>query len=198
MISMHFSRSLWPGKWTSGSTFFCVGSEGSTLFILINFSRVILLEKRIWPIYLRNNICISDFHYANFLGVSLSGLIASRYSCPWIIICCCFYLLLDLTWALQLSSSNFLRSSGSSRRPAVSSSREPVIAGGDSDPSRARTTDASPGAVRKISSTAQISSPVLSSDQKRSSSSRNPNIKNFESTLKGIEGLHFNDERLHF
>lgn len=104
-----------------------------------------------------------------------------------------------LTWAVQISTSNFLRSSGSSRRPAVSSSREPVIAGADSEPSRARTTDASPGGLRKISSTAQRSSPVLSSDQKRSSSTRNPsNIKNFESTLKGIEGLHFNEERLHY
>uniref|UniRef100_A0A5B6ZPN3 non-specific serine/threonine protein kinase n=1 Tax=Davidia involucrata TaxID=16924 RepID=A0A5B6ZPN3_DAVIN len=100
----------------------------------------------------------------------------------------------------MLLGSNFLRSSGSSRRPAVSSSRDPVIVGSESDPYRLRATDASPGAIRKISSAAQRSSPVVSSDHKRSSSGRIPsNIKNFESTLKGIEGLHFNnDERLHY
>ncbi|KAA8541661.1 hypothetical protein F0562_022813 [Nyssa sinensis] len=101
----------------------------------------------------------------------------------------------------MLSGSNFLRASGSSRRPAVSSSRDPVIVGSESDPSRLRATDASPGTLRKISSAApQRSSPVVSADNKRSSSSRNPsNIKNFESTLKGIEGLHFNgDEKLHY
>ncbi|PSS18075.1 Casein kinase 1-like protein [Actinidia chinensis var. chinensis] len=98
-----------------------------------------------------------------------------------------------------LSGSNFMRSSGPSRRPAVSSSRDPVIAGSDSDPSRVRTTDASPGALRKISSVAQKSSPALSSDPKHTASGRNiSNIKNLESTLKGIEGLNFNtDERLH-
>lgn len=100
----------------------------------------------------------------------------------------------------NFSSSNFLRSSGSSRRPAVSSSRDPVIFGTESDPSRVRTTDMSPGALQKISSAARRSSPVVSSDQKRSSSIRNTsNIKNLESALKGIEGLNFNsDERLHY
>jgi casein kinase 1 len=100
----------------------------------------------------------------------------------------------------NFSSSNFLRSSGSSRRPAVSSSRDPVIFGTESDPSRVRTTDVSPGALQKISSAARRSSPVVSSDQKRSSSIRNTsNIKNLESALKGIEGLNFNsDERLHY
>ncbi|XP_058194161.1 casein kinase 1-like protein 2 [Rhododendron vialii] len=100
----------------------------------------------------------------------------------------------------NLSSSNFLRSSGSSRRPAVSSSRDPVIFGTESDPSRVRTTDVSPGALQKISSAAKRSSPVVSSDQKRGASMRNTsNIKNLESALKGIEGLNFNsDERLHY
>lgn len=101
---------------------------------------------------------------------------------------------------MQLSSSNFLRSSGSSRRPAVSSSRDPMIFGTESDPSRVRTTDVSPGALQKISSAAKRSSPVVSSDQKRVASMRNTsNIKNLESALKGIEGLNFNsDERLHY
>ncbi|KAL1810607.1 casein kinase 1-like protein 2 [Daucus carota subsp. sativus] len=98
----------------------------------------------------------------------------------------------------EIPGSNIMRSSGSSRRPAVSSSREPGIAGADFDSSRARTTDASPGTVGKISNTAQRNSPVLSSDQKHSTSSRNPNMKNLESTLKGIEGLHIKDERLHY
>ncbi|PSS07337.1 Casein kinase 1-like protein [Actinidia chinensis var. chinensis] len=97
-----------------------------------------------------------------------------------------------------LSSSNFMRSSESSRRPAVSGSRDPVIAGSDSD--CVRTTDASPRALRKISSTAQKSSPALSSDPKHTASGRNlSNIKNLEPTLKGIEGLNFNtNERLHY
>ncbi|KAG5537925.1 hypothetical protein RHGRI_025125 [Rhododendron griersonianum] len=99
----------------------------------------------------------------------------------------------------MLSSSNFLRSSGSSRRPAVSSIRDPVIAGSDSDPSRVRTTDVSSEALQKISSAAQRSS-VLSSDPKFNASGRiTSNIKNLESALKGIEGLHFNgDERTHY
>lgn len=97
---------------------------------------------------------------------------------------------------LQLPNAN-MRSSGSSRRPGVSGSREPGISGADFDSVRARATDASPGTVRKISSTVQRSSPVLSSDQKHCTSSRNPNTKNLESSLKGIEGLHINDERSH-
>ncbi|KVH92983.1 Protein kinase, ATP binding site-containing protein [Cynara cardunculus var. scolymus] len=92
----------------------------------------------------------------------------------------------DPSMSRELSSSNLLQSSGSSRRPAVSSSRE---AGGEPEPSYGRTTDASPGTVGRVTSTGQRSSPVVSSDQKRSIGSKN--IKNFESTLKGIEGLHF-------
>ncbi|XP_057978497.1 casein kinase 1-like protein 2 [Malania oleifera] len=98
----------------------------------------------------------------------------------------------------MLPSSNFLRSSGSSRRAAVSSSRDVVIIGSESDPSRPRTADASPGVLRKISS-GQRSSPIGSSDHKRASGRNTSNIKNFESALKGIEGLHFNnDERVHY
>ncbi|XP_052182095.1 casein kinase 1-like protein 2 isoform X2 [Diospyros lotus] len=101
-----------------------------------------------------------------------------------------------------LSGSNVLRSSGSARRPAVSSSRDPVIAGSESDPSRARATDSSPGALRKNPSTGQVlgqSSLVLSSDHKRTASRNFSTVKNMESTLKGIEGLHFSsDERLHY
>ncbi|XP_042480258.1 casein kinase 1-like protein 2 [Macadamia integrifolia] len=100
----------------------------------------------------------------------------------------------------MLPSSTFMgRSGGSSRRAAVSSSRDAVMVGSDSDPSRPRTTEASPGTFRKVAN-GQRSSPVTSAEHKRTSSSRNTsNIKNYESTLKGIEGLHFdNDERLQY
>ncbi|XP_004235583.1 casein kinase 1-like protein 2 isoform X1 [Solanum lycopersicum] len=103
----------------------------------------------------------------------------------------------DLSMGKELSSSSFFRTSGSTRRPAVSSSRDPVITGVEPDPSHIRKTDASPGQLRKTSSVAQRSSPVMSSDQKRSSSTRMD--KNFEAALKGIEGLSVkNDERLHY
>ncbi|MCD7449213.1 Casein kinase 1-like protein 2 [Datura stramonium] len=90
-----------------------------------------------------------------------------------------------------LPSSNFFRSSGSAKHPVVSSSRDPVIAGGEPDFSHTQTIDASAGSLRKISSAAQKSSQVVSSDNKRSSSTRNMNIKNLESAVKGIEGLSF-------
>ncbi|XP_015070401.1 casein kinase 1-like protein 2 [Solanum pennellii] len=103
----------------------------------------------------------------------------------------------DLSMGKELSSSSFFRTSGSTRRPAISSSRDPVITGVEPDPSHIRKTDASPGQLRKTSSVAQRSSPVMSSDQKRSSSTRMD--KNFEAALKGIEGLSVkNDERLHY
>ncbi|CAO2194460.1 unnamed protein product [Urochloa humidicola] len=98
-----------------------------------------------------------------------------------------------------MSGPNFLgRSSGSSRRPVVSSSRD-VVATDSSEPSRTRTTDASPGAFRRASGP-QRSSPVHSAEQKRSSSGRQPpNVKNYDSALKGIEGLNFDgDERVQF
>ncbi|OIT29253.1 PREDICTED: casein kinase 1-like protein 2 [Nicotiana attenuata] len=97
----------------------------------------------------------------------------------------------DLSMGKELSSSNFFRSSGPSRRPVVSSIRDPVIAGGEPDLSGTRTKDASPGPLRKVSSVARRSSPVVSSDHKRSSSIKNANIKNLESTVKGMEGLSF-------
>ncbi|KAJ4708678.1 Casein kinase [Melia azedarach] len=101
----------------------------------------------------------------------------------------------------MLSSSNFMgRSGGSSRRAAaVSSSRDAFVAS-ETDPQRSRTAaEASPGAMHRISS-GQRSSPVGSSDPKRTSSGRNTaHIKNYETTLKGIEGLHFDsDERVHY
>lgn len=81
----------------------------------------------------------------------------------------------------------------------MSSSRDPLMFSGESDLSRPQNSDASPGALRKISS-GQRSSPVVSSEQTRTSSSRNvSNLKNFESTLRGIESLQVNnDERVQF
>ncbi|CAH1425450.1 unnamed protein product [Lactuca virosa] len=73
----------------------------------------------------------------------------------------------DQSTSRELTSSNILQSSGSSRRP----------------------TDAVLGRV--ASSSGRRSFPVVSSDQRRSTPSRNANANNFDSTLKGIEGLHF-------
>lgn len=100
---------------------------------------------------------------------------------------------------MQLSSSNFSRPSGSARRPAVSSSRDAVIVGSESDMSRPQTTDASSGTFRKITG-GQRSSPIVSSEHNRTTTGRNiPNAKNLESTLRGIESLHFNnDERVQY
>lgn len=96
-----------------------------------------------------------------------------------------------------LSSSNLLgHSSGLLKRAAISSSREALTGGNDSLPSRSRTAEASPGTMQRFSSR-QRSSPVGSSDAKHSSGGRITSIKNYESTLKGIESLHFDDERVH-
>ncbi|KAK4267269.1 hypothetical protein QN277_024069 [Acacia crassicarpa] len=98
----------------------------------------------------------------------------------------------------MLSGSNFFRPSGSSRRAAVSSSRDAATVGSETEPSRPVAVDASPAALRKISA-APRSSPLVSVEQSRTSSGRSPaNIKNFETTLRGIESLHFNDERVQY
>ncbi|KAF8025734.1 hypothetical protein BT93_F2540 [Corymbia citriodora subsp. variegata] len=97
-----------------------------------------------------------------------------------------------------LSSSNILRSSSSSRRPVVSGSRDAGVLGTELDASHLYTTDGSLGVNRKFSS-AQRNSPVGSSEQKQASSRNATNINNFESTLRGIESLHFhNKERLQY
>lgn len=99
---------------------------------------------------------------------------------------------LPLSKDATLSRSNFVRSSGSSRQPAISSSRDAAFGGNDSEPTCSRITDVSPAV--KISG-GQRSSPIVSAEQKHSTSGRNSsNIKTFESTLRGIESLHFNNE----
>ncbi|KAJ0090671.1 hypothetical protein Patl1_13497 [Pistacia atlantica] len=100
----------------------------------------------------------------------------------------------------MVSSSSFMgRSGGSSRRAAAVSSSRDAFVGSEAEHQRSRATEASPGALHRISS-AQRNSPVGSSDPKRSASGRNTtHIKNYETTLKGIEGLHFDgDERVHY
>ncbi|XP_020597060.1 casein kinase 1-like protein 2 [Phalaenopsis equestris] len=94
----------------------------------------------------------------------------------------------------MLSSSNFMvRPSSSSRQAAVSSNRDMMLST-ESDPPYTRTSDASPGTFGGVSTT-QKSPPLGSTDRKRSNSGRNY----YESTLKGIEGLSFdNDERVHY
>ncbi|BAT98369.1 casein kinase 1-like protein 2 [Vigna umbellata] len=103
---------------------------------------------------------------------------------------------------VMLSSSNFFRPSGSARRGAVSGSRESrdVVVGSETEASRPLTLDSSQGALRKMSVPgAQRSSAITSSEHNRTSSGRNTsNIKNLETTLRGIESLHFNEERVHY
>ncbi|XP_027333476.1 casein kinase 1-like protein 1 isoform X2 [Abrus precatorius] len=98
-----------------------------------------------------------------------------------------------------LSSANVLgQSSGSSRRVAVSSSRDAFV-GAESDV-RTRAAEASPGAAHRGLS-GQRSSPIGSSDPKRVvSSARNAShVKNYDTALRGMEGLQLeNDERAHY
>lgn len=100
---------------------------------------------------------------------------------------------------MQLSSANVLgQSSGSSRRVAVSSSRDAFV-GAESEV-RTRTAEASPGAAHRILG-GQRSSPIGSSDPKRvapvgRSASQ---AKNYDSALRGMEGLQLEtDERTHY
>ncbi|KAL2493271.1 casein kinase 1-like protein 2 [Abeliophyllum distichum] len=82
----------------------------------------------------------------------------------------------DSSLGKEISSSNV----GSSRRPVISNSRDPLAAGNN----------ASSGALRKIS-------PLASLNLKLASSTRT--IKDFESSLKGIKSLNFgNDEKVHY
>uniref|UniRef100_A0A368UIV2 non-specific serine/threonine protein kinase n=1 Tax=Glycine max TaxID=3847 RepID=A0A368UIV2_SOYBN len=98
----------------------------------------------------------------------------------------------------MLSSSNFFRPSGSARRGAVSGNRD--VVGSETEASRSLTLDSSQGAFRKIPFPGALrSSAIMTSEHNRTSSGRNTsNIKNLETTLRGIESLHFNDERVHY
>lgn len=87
------------------------------------------------------------------------------------------------------------RSSGSLRRGLVSGSRETFTMGNDSDPTHSRTPEVSPGTMHKLSGGHRSSPLGGSSDPRYASSGRNTSgIKNYETTIKGIEALHFDDE----
>lgn len=92
-----------------------------------------------------------------------------------------------------LSSTFIGRTSGggSSRRAAAVSGSQDVFAGSEADPQRSRATGASPGAIHKISS--EQRSPLGSSGRNTSL------VKNYETTLKGIESLKVDgDEKVHY
>ncbi|XP_074563486.1 casein kinase 1-like protein 2 [Curcuma longa] len=93
----------------------------------------------------------------------------------------------DLSGSKDDMISNFTLiggSSSSSRRPAFGG-REAVAS--EADPSRTRAADSSPVTYHKVSS-AQRGSPIISNTSGRKTSA----IKNYEATLKGIEGLTLN------
>ncbi|XP_013676638.1 casein kinase 1-like protein 2 [Brassica napus] len=94
---------------------------------------------------------------------------------------------------VMLSSSSFLRATGSSRRAAVSGSREAAVPGTDSEPSNPQIIEAGTSSNPKIHG--GRSSPIVSSENKKLSSPSRGNtsvMKNYEFNLnKGIEGLHF-------
>lgn len=85
----------------------------------------------------------------------------------------------DSAMGKMLSSSSFFRLGGSSRQ---ASSRD---AGRGPDLSFTRPTDMGSETLHKMSSTAA----QKSSDHKRNSSTSKTNVRNYDSTLKGIEGL---------
>ncbi|KAL6597896.1 hypothetical protein ACP70R_037689 [Stipagrostis hirtigluma subsp. patula] len=96
-------------------------------------------------------------------------------------------------------SSTFMgRSSGSLRRPAVSSSRD--LQTSEAEPSRSRTSDASPGTLQRNAPPRRTSQMLDYSDPRNSSSGRHvSNTKNYESTLRGIQGLNFDaNDRIHY
>ncbi|KAB2604226.1 casein kinase I [Pyrus ussuriensis x Pyrus communis] len=117
----------------------------------------------------------SDASQRRIPGPALNSLSLSRQKNP---------IANDASLTRETSNSNMYgRSAGSSRRVAVSSSRD-AFGRSESD-IRPRTTDASPGGHR-ISS-GRRRSPVESSDPTRRHTSQ---TGNYETTVKGIEGLH--------
>ncbi|KAL1326024.1 hypothetical protein HN51_036057 [Arachis hypogaea] len=92
----------------------------------------------------------------------------------------------------MLSSTNILGQSSGSRRVAAGS-RE-TFAGVELDP-RTRMAEASPGAANRVSSVRK-SSPIRSLDPKKvvSSAKGASHVKNYESTVKGMERLQLEDD----
>ncbi|XP_010531866.1 PREDICTED: casein kinase 1-like protein 2 [Tarenaya hassleriana] len=94
----------------------------------------------------------------------------------------------SLSKDVMLSSSSFMRASGSSWRAAMPSGREAALVGTtDSEPSNPQVTEACLGSHPKIIHG------VISSENKLSPSGGNNTsvMKNYESNLKGMESLHF-------
>ncbi|EEC70925.1 hypothetical protein OsI_02496 [Oryza sativa Indica Group] len=99
--------------------------------------------------------------------------------------------------ALFSSSTMLGRSSGSLRRPVVSSSRE--LQSSEAEPSRSRTPDASPGTFQRSAPPRRSSQMLDYSDPRHSSSGRHAANKNYESTIRGIQGLNFDaNDRIHY
>lgn len=94
----------------------------------------------------------------------------------------------------MLPSPAFL---GRSMRPSgISTSREAFTGGNELDLPRFCTTDASPGKMHKVSGGQRISPFSSSLDPKHASSGKvSSNLKNYETTLRGIDSLHFGEER---
>ncbi|KAL5221880.1 hypothetical protein ABZP36_026593 [Zizania latifolia] len=99
--------------------------------------------------------------------------------------------------ALFSSSTILGRSSGSSRRPVVSSNRE--LQSSEAEPSRSRTPDASPGTFQRSVPPRRSSQMLDYSDPRYSSSGRHASSKNYESTIRGIQGLNFDaDDKIQY
>ncbi|VAH61203.1 unnamed protein product [Triticum turgidum subsp. durum] len=99
----------------------------------------------------------------------------------------------DVSAPKEAVSSTFLGRSGvSSRRPAVSSSRDLPSSG--AEPSRSRAPDASPGTSQRNSAPRRTSQTPDYSDPRHKS-----NSNNYESTIRGIRGLNFDgNDRIHY
>uniref|UniRef100_R7VZS2 non-specific serine/threonine protein kinase n=1 Tax=Aegilops tauschii TaxID=37682 RepID=R7VZS2_AEGTA len=89
-------------------------------------------------------------------------------------------------------ASNNRLSGVSSRRPAVSSSRD--LPSSEAEPSRSRAPDVSPGTFQRNSAPRRTSQTLDYSDPRHKS-----NSNNYESTIRGIRGLNFNaNDRIHY
>ncbi|TVU34171.1 hypothetical protein EJB05_16001 [Eragrostis curvula] len=99
--------------------------------------------------------------------------------------------------ALFSSSTALGRSSGSLRRPAISNGRE--LKTSEVEPSRSRTPDASSGAFQRNAPLHRTSQMVDYYPRHTSSGRHTSNTKNYESTLRGIQGLNVDaNDRIHY
>ena len=98
----------------------------------------------------------------------------------------------------QLSSSNHVLWYYGIRRDPLLMGRDARTGGNDCDPFRSRAAAAIRCTMQRFSR-GQKSSPVVeSSDAKQQSFGRIIIIKDHDSALKGIERLHFDNERVHY